>query len=70
MSQRLYVFLELGSPMFECKDCGANVELPRSVINNEIIGCVDCGLDYIIEIEASGIILLNELAIEGEDWGE
>jgi hypothetical protein len=56
--------------MFECKDCGANVELPRSVINNEIIGCVDCGLDYIIEIEASGIILLNELAIEGEDWGE
>jgi lysine biosynthesis protein LysW len=56
--------------MFECKDCGANIELPSNVISSEIIGCQDCGLDYVIELDASGMILLMELSIEGEDWGE
>jgi hypothetical protein len=56
--------------MFECKDCGANIEVPLDFQNDEIIGCVDCGLDYIIKLDASGLILIQELTIEGEDWGE
>jgi hypothetical protein len=56
--------------MFECKDCGTNIGLPPDVQSNEIIECADCGLDYIIELNTSGIITIKELVIEGEDWGE
>ena len=56
--------------MYECKDCGASIEVPTDVQSGEILGCADCGLDYVIELDASGIILIKELAIEGEDWGE
>ena len=56
--------------MFECKDCGANIKVPHDIESNEILGCEDCGLDYIIELNTSGIITIKELAIEGEDWGE
>ena len=56
--------------MYDCKDCGASIEVPTDVQSGEILGCADCGLDYVIELDASGIILIKELAIEGEDWGE
>ena len=56
--------------MFECKDCGANIEVPFDFQSDEIIGCEDCGLDYILEQDTSGLILIKELTIEGEDWGE
>jgi hypothetical protein len=56
--------------VFDCKDCGANLKVPTDVQNGEIIGCIDCGLDYIFELDSSGVILIKELAIEGEDWGE
>jgi hypothetical protein len=56
--------------MFECKDCGGDLILPFDVQNDEIIGCEDCGLDYVVEIDEPGLVHLLELAIEGEDWGE
>ena len=55
---------------YECKDCGASLELPEDAQNGEIIECEDCGLDYIVKLDGAGSILLMELAIEGEDWGE
>ena len=55
---------------FKCTDCDANVEMPEDVLQGEIIGCPDCGLDYIIEEDESGTKHLKELLIEGEDWGE
>lgn len=56
--------------VYECKDCGANLEIPNNVINGEIIGCADCGLDYVIESEGTSNYQIKELLIEGEDWGE
>jgi DNA-directed RNA polymerase subunit RPC12/RpoP len=56
--------------MYECNDCGANILLPVDSQNNEIIGCQDCGLDFIIQINEIGFKQILELSIEGEDWGE
>jgi alpha-aminoadipate carrier protein LysW len=56
--------------MYECKDCGASVEIPIDVLQDEILSCIDCGLDYVIDVDPSGVIQLKELAIEGDDWGE
>jgi len=52
-----------------CIDCGRELEIPEDVLEGEIIGCPDCGLDYVIKLD-EGEITLNELTIEGEDWGE
>jgi alpha-aminoadipate carrier protein LysW len=56
--------------VYECKDCGANLEIPNNFLNGEIIGCTDCGLDYVIEGEGISNYQIKELLIEGEDWGE
>lgn len=55
--------------MYICKDCDAVISIPDDVEEGEIIGCSDCGLDYIIKNE-NGCFTIQELAIEGEDWGE
>jgi alpha-aminoadipate carrier protein LysW len=51
-------------------DCGADLDVPTDSLKGEIIGCPDCGLDYVIEVDESGSRQLKELLIEGEDWGE
>jgi len=53
-----------------CMDCGAGLDVPSDSLSGEIIGCPDCGLDYVIETDESGSKQLKELLIEGEDWGE
>jgi len=53
-----------------CVDCGAGIEIPEDVIQGEIISCPDCGLDFVIVKDESGLLSLQELMIEGEDWGE
>ncbi|MBQ03379.1 lysine biosynthesis protein LysW [Candidatus Bathyarchaeota archaeon] len=53
-----------------CVDCGAGMDVPNDALIGEIIGCPDCGLDYVIENDDSGGKQLKELLIEGEDWGE
>ena len=55
---------------FACTDCGAVLEMPEDGLQGEIIGCPDCGLDYVIEDDGNGSKHLRELVIEGEDWGE
>ena len=55
--------------MHNCNDCDAEIGIPDDAENGEIVGCSDCGLDYIISNE-NGSISIQELAIEGEDWGE
>ena len=54
----------------DCMDCGANLDVPNDSLIGEIIGCPDCGLDYVIAEDESGSKQLTELLIEGEDWGE
>jgi len=54
----------------ECVDCKALIEMPEDAIPGEIVSCPDCGLDYVVEEDESGMLVLKELMIEGEDWGE
>lgn len=54
----------------ECVDCKALIEVPEDAMAGEIISCLDCGLDYVVEEDESGVLVLKELDIEGEDWGE
>ena len=55
---------------FTCVDCGAKLEAPEDSIVGEIISCPDCGLDHAIIEDTSGQLVIQELMIEGEDWGE
>jgi len=56
--------------MMDCVDCGAEIEIPDDIIQGEIISCPDCGLDFVTIEGESGLLSLQELTIEGEDWGE
>jgi alpha-aminoadipate carrier protein LysW len=53
-----------------CIDCGGALELPEDTLKGEIISCPDCGVDYVLVEENSGLLSLQILTIEGEDWGE
>lgn len=53
-----------------CIDCGGILEIPADCIPGEIISCPDCGLDFVVVEEEPGLLILKELTIEGEDWGE
>lgn len=53
-----------------CDDCGGLIDLPDDLIENEIVGCHDCGLDYVVTKKDNGELALIELIIDGEDWGE
>jgi alpha-aminoadipate carrier protein LysW len=51
-----------------CPDCGASLEVSQNLFLHEIISCPSCGLE--LEIISILPIKLQELVIEGEDWGE
>ena len=73
MSQFLYLSYEFGCKYMtnmNCTDCGGVIDLPDDCLVNEIICCPDCGLDYVIIEEESGLLTIKELTLEGEDWGE
>ena len=53
-----------------CIDCGGALELPEDTLKGEIISCPDCGVDYVLVEDNSGLLSLQILTIEGEDWGE
>ena len=54
----------------DCTDCGGIIDISEDVLVGEIISCPDCGLDYVVEEGESGLLIIKELTIEGEDWGE
>lgn len=54
---------------YTCIDCGRELEVPEDALEGEIIGCPDCGIDYVVEF-VGGELMINELTIEGEDWGQ
>jgi alpha-aminoadipate carrier protein LysW len=53
-----------------CIDCGAELLVLEDALNDEIISCPDCGLDYVFKLDDNGRKKLLPLTIEGEDWGE
>ena len=54
----------------DCTDCGGIIEIPEDVLTGEILSCPDCGLDYVVEEDGTGLLVIKELTIDGEDWGE
>ena len=54
----------------ECPDCEAALKVSEDVVLGEILSCGDCGLELEVKWIDGGSIGTQELAIEGEDWGE
>jgi hypothetical protein len=56
----------------KCPDCDSELNVPCDLEKGEVLSCPGCGL----ELEAKeiaiggGCVDLQELTIEGEDWGE
>ena len=56
----------------KCPDCDSELNVPFDVETGEILSCPGCGLELEVKnINNGGECLdLQELTIEGEDWGE
>jgi len=53
-----------------CPDCDAEFKVPEDVMQGEILTCPSCGLELEVRQVKGGSVELQELGIEGEDWGE
>jgi alpha-aminoadipate/glutamate carrier protein LysW len=56
----------------KCPDCDSELEIPNDTEKGEILSCPSCGLELEVKKipNGGGCIDLQELVIEGEDWGE
>ena len=56
----------------KCPDCDAEFNVPSDAEKGEILSCPGCGLELEVKkkTEGGGGIDLQELTLEGEDWGE
>jgi len=54
----------------KCPDCDAELEVPEDAMQGEILTCPSCGLELEVKRVKGGSVELQELGIEGEDWGE
>ena len=54
----------------KCPDCDAELDVPADTVQGEILSCPSCGLELEVKQVNSGCVALQELTIEGEDWGE
>jgi hypothetical protein len=56
----------------KCPDCGSVLDVPCDAEAGEILSCPGCGLELEVKKIACGgeYADLQELTIEGEDWGE
>jgi alpha-aminoadipate/glutamate carrier protein LysW len=56
----------------KCPDCEFQLNVPSDLEKGEILSCPGCGLE--LEVKklsgGGGYLDLQELTIEGEDWGE
>ena len=56
----------------KCPDCESELYVPCDIVKGEILSCPGCGLE--LEVKkiniGGGCVDLQELTIEGEDWGE
>ena len=53
-----------------CPDCDESLSIPADTEKGEILSCPSCGLELEVKEIKDGYIDLQELIIEGEDWGE
>ncbi len=54
---------------FKCIDCEGEIKVRKDVMNNEILTCSWCSMEYQVTLK-DGKIEINELVFEGSDWGE
>jgi len=56
----------------KCPDCEFQLNVPSDLEKGEILSCPGCGLELEVKqiSDGDGCIDLQELTIEGEDWGE
>jgi len=54
----------------KCPDCDADLTVPQDTTKGEILSCSGCGLELEVKDLNGGCIDLQELTLEGEDWGE
>jgi alpha-aminoadipate carrier protein LysW len=54
----------------KCPDCDAELNVPQDASKGEILSCPGCGLELEVKQVDCGCINLQELTLEGEDWGE
>ncbi len=56
----------------KCPDCDSDLDIPCDAEKGEVLSCPGCGLELEIrKISAGGeCVDLQELVLEGEDWGE
>ncbi|HUK85583.1 MAG TPA: hypothetical protein VLU95_06960 [Candidatus Acidoferrum sp.] len=56
----------------KCPDCDSDLNIPSDIEKGEVLSCPGCGLELEVKKIANGgeCIDLQELTIEGEDWGE
>jgi transcription elongation factor Elf1 len=56
----------------KCPDCDSELNVPCDVETGEVLSCPGCGLELEVKKITGGgeYIDLQELILEGEDWGE
>ena len=56
----------------KCPDCDSELNVPCDIEKGEVLSCPGCGLELEVKkINGGGeCVDLQELTIEGEDWGE
>jgi alpha-aminoadipate carrier protein LysW len=54
----------------KCPDCDADLDVPKDTNKGEILSCPGCGLELEVKDVNCGCVNLQELTLEGEDWGE
>jgi alpha-aminoadipate carrier protein LysW len=54
----------------KCPDCDADLDVPHDTAEGEIVSCPGCGLELEVKQVQAGCVHLQELTLEGEDWGE
>ncbi len=56
----------------KCPDCDSELNVPCNIEKGEILSCPGCGLELEVKKVSDGGVCtdLQELTIEGEDWGE
>ena len=54
----------------QCYGCDTEFEIPNDIVIGEIVTCHGCGLEFEVKQIESDLVTLEELTVEGEDWGE
>ena len=56
----------------KCPDCDSELNIPCDTEKGEVLSCPGCGLELEVKkiSDGGGCVDLQELVIEGEDWGE